>query len=180
MGDKKLQKQIFSWQLTHKSISLLYLNIELEENMTKYFKQPTRFVTRSQSPLSWYLIDASGKVLGRLASEIAKILQGKHKVENTPNADVGDGVVVINAQDIKVTGNKEANKEYTHYTGFIGGLRRTSYRKMQQTHPERILQKAVSGMIPKNKLGKVQKTRLRIFSGNEHSMQAQQPIQLEV
>jgi large subunit ribosomal protein L13 len=148
--------------------------------MTKYFKQPTRFVTRDKSPLSWYLIDAKGKVLGRLASEIAKILQGKHKVEITPNADVGDGVVIINAKDVKVTGSKEANKEYTHYTGFIGGLRRTSYRQMKETHPDRIIQKAVSGMIPKNKLGRAQKTRLRIFSGNEHTMQAQQPIQLEV
>ena len=148
--------------------------------MTKYFKQPTKFVTRSQSPLAWYIIDAKGKILGRLASEIAKILQGKHKVENTPNADVGDGIIVINAKDIKVSGNKEAQKEYTHYTGFIGGLRRTSYRQMKETHPERILQKAVSGMLTKNKLSRVQKTRLRIFSGNEHSMQAQQPIQLEV
>lgn len=148
--------------------------------MTNYFKQPTKFVTRSQSALNWYLIDARGKILGRLASEIAKILQGKHKVENTPNSDVGDGVVVINVKDIKVSGNKEAQKEYTHYTGFIGGLRRTSYRQMKETHPERILQKAVSGMMPKNKLSRGQKTRLRIFSSQEHSMQAQQPIQLEV
>jgi len=142
----------------------------------------TYFVTneKAQKNHNWIVFDATGKTLGRFASEIAKILRGKHKVDYTPHIDNGDGVIVINADKIKVTGAKEAQKTYYHYTGYVGGARETSYRRMQERKPEYIIEHAVKGMVPKTKLGNSQLKRLRIFKGAEHNMQAQQPTNAAV
>lgn len=125
---------------------------------------------------SWFVLDASGKTLGRFASEIAKILRGKHKATYTSHIDGGDGVIVINATQIKVTGGKEAQKIYRYYTGYMGGLREIPYRTMQARKPEYIIERAVSGMMPKTRLGKQQLKKLRIFAGTEHEQAAQQPL----
>lgn len=128
----------------------------------------------------WILFDASGKTLGRLATEIAKVLQGKHKPTYTTHADGGDGVIVINAEKIRVTGNKEAQKEYIYYTGSMSGLRRVPYRIMKARKPTYLIEHAVKGMMPKTRLGNAQMKHLRIFAGEEHSMSAQTPIQVNI
>jgi large subunit ribosomal protein L13 len=128
----------------------------------------------------WYLVDASDKVLGRLASEIAQILKGKHKPQYAPHADVGDHVVVVNAEKIKVTGHKEEQKIYYHHTGYPGGIRATPYSKMKAAHPARIIHKAVWGMLPHNTLGRQMIKKLRVYAGGEHRHQAQQPEVLEI
>lgn len=124
---------------------------------------------------SWFLLDAEGKTLGRFASEVAKILMGKHKVDYTPHADTGDGVIIINAEKIVVTGSKEATKTYRSYTGHPGGRKDTPFRTMKAKKPDYILRHAVEGMLPAGKRTHAQRTRLRIFVGNEHNMEAQQP-----
>ena len=128
----------------------------------------------------WYLVDASDKVLGRLASEIAQILKGKRKPQYAPHADVGDHVVVVNAEKIKVTGHKEEQKVYYHHTGYPGGIRATPYSKMKTAHPARIIHKAVWGMLPHNTLGRQMIKKLRVYAGGEHRHQAQQPEVLEI
>ncbi|MCE5316158.1 MAG: 50S ribosomal protein L13 [Parachlamydia sp.] len=125
---------------------------------------------------SWYILDATGKTLGRFAAEVAKILRGKHKPSFTPYEDCGDGVIVLNADKIKVTGNKEAAKIYRRYTGYMGGMRETTYRTMLARKPEYIIEHAVSGMMSKSRLGHQQVRRLRVFNGTEHQMEAQNPI----
>ena len=124
----------------------------------------------------WYILDASGKTLGRFSAEVAKVLRGKHKPTYTPYEDCGDGVIVINANKIKVTGNKEAVKLYTYYTGFMGGLRRIPYRTMMERKPDYIIEHAVKGMMPGSRLGRQQAKRLRVFAGDDHQMEAQKPI----
>lgn len=128
----------------------------------------------------WFILDAKGKTLGRFASEVAKILRGKHKPTFTPSIDAGDGVIVINAEKIRVTGRKEAQKIYRYYTGHIGGLREIDYRTMKARKPEYIIRHAVSGMMPKSRLGKQQLRKLRVFAGGEHSLSAQKPIKVEI
>lgn len=125
----------------------------------------------------WYLIDANGKTLGRLASTIANILRGKHKPEYTSHIDTGDFVIVINADKIKVTGKKETQKIYHHHTGYPSGLRSISYKDMMEKHPTRALEKAVKGMLPHNTLGDEQFQKLKIYAGSEHPHEAQQPIE---
>lgn len=125
---------------------------------------------------SWYILDATGKTLGRFAAEIAKILRGKHKPSYTPYEDCGDGVIVLNAGKIKVTGNKEASKIYRRYTGYMGGMRETVYRTMLARNPEYIIEHAVAGMMSKSRLGHQQTKRLRVFKDTEHQMEAQNPI----
>lgn len=129
---------------------------------------------------SWFLLDATGKTLGRFAAEVAKILQGKHKPSYTTFTDTGDGVVIVNAEKIYVTGNKEAQKEYTYYTGHIGGQRHVPYRTMKARNPEYIIEHAVKGMMPKTRLANAQLKRLRVYAGAEHDMSAQQPIQVNI
>lgn len=129
---------------------------------------------------TWFILDATGKTLGRFASEVTKILRGKHKPTFMTHADAGDGVIIINADKIAVTGNKEAQKLYTYYTGAIGGLRQVPYRTMKARKPEYIIEHAVKGMMPKTRLSNAQLKRLRIFAGSEHNMQAQQPIQANI
>jgi large subunit ribosomal protein L13 len=128
----------------------------------------------------WYLVDAEGKTLGRLASEIARRLKGKHKPIFTPHIDTGDYIVVINAEKVAVTGNKLKDKMYHHHTGYIGNLKSISLEKQLQKAPERVLETAVKGMLPRNPLGRAMMKKLRIFAGPEHTHQAQQPKPLEL
>lgn len=128
----------------------------------------------------WYVIDATDKTLGRLSTEIATRLRGKHKPIYTPHVDCGDYIIVINAEKVKLTGNKENQKVYVHHTGFMGGLRERSYKEMLAKHPERIIEKAVKGMLPKNSLGRQMYTKLKVYAGSEHTHQAQKPEVLEL
>lgn len=123
----------------------------------------------------WYLIDASGKTLGRLATEVARRLRGKHKPEFTPHVDTGDYIVIINASQVRVTGRKTTDKMYYHHTGYIGNLKTTNFEKLQAKAPERIIELAVKGMLPKNPLGRAMFRKLKIFGGAEHNHSAQQP-----
>lgn len=128
----------------------------------------------------WLLVDAKGKTLGRLASEIARRLKGKHKPIFTPHVDTGDYVVVVNAAQVAVTGNKLKDKMYYHHTGYVGNLKSISLEKQLEKAPERVVETAVRGMLPRNPLGRSMMKKLRIFSGPEHTHQAQQPKPLEL
>jgi len=128
----------------------------------------------------WYLVDASNKVLGRLATEIARRLRGKHKAEFTPHIDTGDYIVVINADKVAVTGTKEEKKMYHSYSGYQSGLKTTSLKDMRQRHPERIIEIAVRGMLPKGPLGRSLIRKLKVYAGDKHEHVAQQPKVLEI
>jgi large subunit ribosomal protein L13 len=128
----------------------------------------------------WYVVDATGKTLGRLSTEIARRLRGKHKPEYTPHVDTGDYIVVVNAEKLRVTGNKLKDKIYYHHTGYIGNLKSVSLEKMLDETPERVLQFAVKGMLPRGPLGRQMLGKLRVFAGPSHSHAAQQPIPLDV
>lgn len=128
----------------------------------------------------WFVVDASGKTLGRLASKVAQILRGKHKPMYTPYLDMGDFVVIVNADKIKVTGRKMDQKMYYHHSGYMGGLAETSLRAMFKRHPENIIRLAVKGMIPHNRLGRKVIKKLKVYAGPEHPHQAQQPKVLEL
>jgi len=136
--------------------------------------------TPSTIKREWCVVDATDKTLGRLASELAFRLRGKHKPEFTPNMDTGDHMVVINAEKIKVTGNKLEDKMYHHHTGYIGNLKSINLGKLLEQHPERVLQKAVKGMLPRNPLGRAVFRKLHVYAGPDHPHQAQQPTQLEL
>lgn len=127
----------------------------------------------------WYLIDAEGEILGRLATKIANILRGKHKPEFTSHVDTGDFVVVINADKVRVTGKKETDKKYYRHTGFMGGLKITTFQEMMAKTPTRAIEKAVKGMLPHNTLGDDQFQKLKVYAGSEHPHSAQQPIVIE-
>jgi large subunit ribosomal protein L13 len=135
----------------------------------------TYFANKENTEQKWYVVDASGEVLGRLASQIAKVLRGKHKPEFTPHADAGDHVIVINAADIKVTGNKETNKQYYTHSGYPGGIKEITFDKLMQKDATRALQIAVKGMMPKNPLGRAMLRKLKVYAGAEHPHTAQQP-----
>ena len=128
----------------------------------------------------WFVVDAEGQTLGRFASEVAKILKGKHKPEYTPHVDCGDYVIVLNCGKIKVTGNKATQKVYRHHTGWVGNLKEISYQEMLQKHPDRIITHAVKGMLPKNSLGRQMIKKLKVYTGSEHSHDAQKPEVLEI
>ena len=136
--------------------------------------------TPSTIKREWCVVDATDKTLGRLASELASRLRGKHKPEFTPNMDTGDHMVVINAEKIKVTGKKLEDKMYHHHTGYIGNLKSINLGKLLEQHPERVLQKAVKGMLPRNPLGRAMFRKLHVYAGPEHPHEAQQPTQLEL
>lgn len=129
---------------------------------------------------AWFLIDASEQVLGRMASQIAAILRGKNKPYFSPHLDVGDYVIVINAEKVKLTGNKEITKLYQRYSGYPGGRTEKTFKRMQQEEPETIIEKAVRGMLPKNILGRQMINKLKVYAGNEHPHVAQQPQKLEL
>jgi large subunit ribosomal protein L13 len=133
----------------------------------------------SEIDRKWYLIDAEGMVLGRLATEIASILRGKNKAEYTPHMDMGDFVVVVNADKIVLTGKKEQQKLYRRHSGYPGGLREIPYERMMEKHPERVLENAVRGMLPKNTLGRAMFRKLKVYAGPNHKQQAQQPVKIE-
>ncbi len=128
----------------------------------------------------WYVVDATGKTLGRLSTEIAHRLRGKHKPEYTPHVDTGDYIVVVNAAKVRVTGNKLQDKIYHHHTGYIGNLKSISLEKLLDKAPERVIQQAVKGMLPRGPLGRKMLGKLRVFAGPEHNHAAQQPVPLEV
>jgi large subunit ribosomal protein L13 len=128
----------------------------------------------------WYLVDATDKVLGRLATEVARRLRGKHKAEFTPHVDTGDYIIVINAGKVAVTGGKDEKKKYHSYSGYQGGLKTTSLKDMRARHPERIIETAVRGMLPKGPLGRSLIRKLKVYSGSTHDHQAQQPKTLEI
>ena len=128
----------------------------------------------------WYVVDATGKTLGRLSSEIARRLRGKHKPEYTPHVDTGDYIVVVNADKIRVTGNKMQDKMYHRYTGYIGNLKSISLEKQLERHPERVIQSAVKGMLPRNPLGRAMFRKLHVYAGPEHPHAAQQPTALDI
>ena len=129
---------------------------------------------------AWWVVDAEGKVLGRLASEIAKVLRGKHKPMYTPHLDTGDHVVVINAEKVRLTGKKEEQKTYFRHSGYMGGDKHIPVREMREKHPERIIELAVKGMMPKNNLGRLMLKKLKVYAGSEHPHEAQQPKELEI
>jgi large subunit ribosomal protein L13 len=128
----------------------------------------------------WFIVDAEGKTLGRLATELARRLRGKHKPQYTPHMDMGDHIVVINAEKIRVTGRKLKDKMYYRHTGYVGNLKAESLEQLLQRAPERALTQAVKGMLPRNSLGRQMLSKLRVVSGTEHPHQAQQPLPLEI
>jgi large subunit ribosomal protein L13 len=145
------------------------------ETIMKTFNATNQTVERD-----WYVVDAEGQTLGRLATEIAHRLRGKHKPTYTPHVDTGDYIVVINAEKIRVTGRKLSDKIYYHHTGYIGNLKQVPLGKLLQEHPERVIEKAVKGMLPKNSLGRDMFRKLKVFAGPEHQHAAQQPKVLEL
>lgn len=128
----------------------------------------------------WYVIDAENKTLGRLATEVARRLRGKHKPEYTPHVDTGDYIVIVNAEKVAVTGNKLADKMYHRHTGYIGNLKSTNLADLLARHPERVIEIAVKGMLPKNPLGRAMYRKLKVYAGAEHPHTAQQPVALEL
>jgi large subunit ribosomal protein L13 len=128
----------------------------------------------------WFVVDAEEKTLGRLASEIAHRLRGKHKAEYTPHVDTGDYIVVVNAEKVRVTGAKTSDKMYHHHTGYPGGLKSMSFEKLIEKAPERVLQRAVKGMLPRNPLGRAMFKKLKVYAGPEHPHTAQQPQSLNI
>ncbi len=129
---------------------------------------------------NWYIVDASGQTLGRLASEVAKRLRGKHKPEYTPHVDTGDFIVVINAGQVKVTGNKSKDKVYYSHSGYPGGLKEITFEKLLAKSPEQVIEIAVKGMLPKNPLGRAMYRKLKVYAGTEHPHAAQQPQLLDL
>ena len=123
----------------------------------------------------WFVVDADGQTLGRLATEIAHRLRGKHKAEYTPHVDTGDYIVVINAEKVAVTGNKAKDKTYYHHTGYVGNLKSITFEKLIDKAPERVIQTAVKGMLPHNPLGRAMFRKLKVYAGNEHPHASQQP-----
>ena len=140
----------------------------------------TYVATPQNRQRDWYLVDADGKTLGRLATQIADVLRGKRKPDYTPHCDTGDFVVVINAERIRVTGNKRADKIYYRHTGYPGGIRSRTLGEMLDRRPEEVIRMAVKGMLPKNRLARQQITKLKVYAGPEHPHQAQQPKDMEV
>lgn len=123
----------------------------------------------------WFIVDAEGQTVGRLASKVAKIIRGKHKTNFTPHADCGDNVIVINAEKVSFSGTKLVDKEYIRYTGYPGGQRILSAQELLKKHPERLIEKAIKGMLPKNKLGSALYRNLKVYTGSEHKQEAQKP-----
>jgi len=128
----------------------------------------------------WWVVDAEGKVLGRLASEIAQVLRGKHKPMFTPHLDTGDYVIVVNAEKVRLTGNKAEDKAYFRHSGYMGGEKFVLFRDMIEKHPDRVIDLAVKGMLPKNNLGRLMRRKLKVYAGPNHPHEAQLPERLEI
>ena len=140
----------------------------------------TKTLKISEIDKGWWIADAESQILGRLASKVAQIIRGKHKVNFVPHLDNGDCVVVINAEKIMVTGNKEEKKSYFRHTGYPGGVKTTSLAHLRRTYPERVIQNAVKGMLPHNKLGRRMLSHLKVYAGADHPHAAQAPMTLEI
>lgn len=136
--------------------------------------------TNETATHNWYLVNAAGKTLGRLASEVARRLRGKHKPEYTPHVDTGDFIVIINADQVKVTGNKPKDKVYYSHSGYPGGIKAITFEKLLAKHPTRVLEKAIKGMLPKNPLGRAMYRKLKVYAGADHPHAAQQPKDLDI
>ena len=147
--------------------------IEMEGIFT--MNNTTYSVKKNEIDSKWYIIDASGKPLGRVATEVAKLLRGKHKPTYTPNMDVGDHVIVLNCKDVVFTGHKLDQKIYRHHSGYIGGMKETTARVMMEKNPEKVMMLAVKGMLPHNSLGRQMLKKLRVYAGSEHENMAQKP-----
>jgi len=145
----------------------------------KALSYKTRSVSKEDAERTWYVVDAEDLVLGRMSSKIATILQGKNKPSYTPHADTGDYVIVINAEKIRMTGNKMDQREYKWYTGYPGGQRSTTPRKLLAKRPTAVVEKAIVGMLPKTKLGRAMSKKLFVYAGTEHKHNAQKPQKLE-
>lgn len=140
----------------------------------------TKYANSETAEKKWFVVDADGQSLGRLASKVAYVIRGKHKTSFTPHADCGDNVIVINAEKVALSGNKLEDKDYIRHTGYPGGQRILSVKEMFDKHPERVVEKAVKGMLPKNKLGNKLYTNLKVIIGSEHNMEAQKPETLDL
>lgn len=145
-----------------------------EQSMTTFVAKP------AEVKRDWYVIDAEGKTLGRMATEIARRLRGKHKPEYTPHVDTGDYIVVINAEKVAVTGNKRKDKMYYRHSGFPGGLKQANFEIMIDNKPEKVIELAVKGMLPKGPLGRAMSAKLKVYAGAEHPHAAQQPKELNI
>ncbi|MBU1298125.1 MAG: 50S ribosomal protein L13 [Bacteroidetes bacterium] len=143
-------------------------------------EKQTYFFKNEEIAKKWYLVDAKDKTLGRIASQVASILRGKHKPSFTPNADIGDFVIIINAEKVKLTGKRPELKEYFHYTGYPGGAKFESFKDLIKTKPEKVVMHAVKGMIPHNRLGRRLIQKLKVYAGPNHPHQAQQPESLDI
>ena len=142
-------------------------------------KKSTRYAKAGEVERNWVLIDAEGATLGRLATKAAMILRGKNKPQYTPNADTGDFVVIVNADKVVLTGNTADQKRYWRYSGYLGGLKFESFREAMAKHPERVIEHAVKGMLPKTTLGRAQGMKLKVYAGPEHPHAAQNPAQID-
>ena len=142
--------------------------------MNTYMPNPTKVERK------WYVVDAEGQTLGRLCAEVAKVLRGKNKPIFTPHEDTGDYVIVVNAEKIKVTGRKLDQKIYYHHSGYVGGMKETTLREMLAKHPDRVIEHAVKGMLPKGPLGRSMMTKLHVYAGPDHEQAAQKPEALEI
>jgi large subunit ribosomal protein L13 len=140
----------------------------------------TKFFKKSDTVQKWHLVDANGQTLGRVATRVARLLRGKHKPTFTPNADLGDFVVVVNVANIKLTGKRTELKEYFHYTGYPGGATFTKFQDLLRRHPEKVFERAVKGMLPHNRLGRQIIKKLKVYAGAEHPHQAQRPEQFRL
>jgi len=158
----------------------LYLSLHSEEIKHNMLTQKTKVTKESDISRKWFIVDAEGQVLGRLATQVAGVLMGKGKTLFTRNLDCGDHVVVINAEKVRVTGNKMKQKTYYRHTGFVGGIKSVNLEKQLDEKPEKVISDAVYGMVPKNKLGRKILTKLRVYRGAEHPHAAQQPEKMAV
>lgn len=152
-----------------------------------FFKEPpvkqeriTRFIQPEQANRKWYVVDATGQTLGRLATKVASVIRGKHKAEFTPNMDAGDFVIIVNAEKIQIATKREENKKYFHYSGYPGGLKIRSYRELIEKKPEYVIEHAVHSMLPKNRLGRQICKKLKVYRGAEHPHAAQSPETLSL
>lgn len=143
-------------------------------------KKSTHYAKLGEVERKWVLVDAEGATLGRLATQVAMILRGKNKPQYTPNADTGDFVIVINADKVQLTGNKAESKQYWRYSGYLGGLKFESFKEAMAKHPERVIEHAVRGMIPHNRLGDKQFTKLHVFAGPDHPYADQKPVKIDL
>ncbi len=142
--------------------------------MKTYMAKPGEVVA------AWHLVDAEDKILGRMATKVAMILMGKHRPEYTPHVDTGDFVIIVNAEKIRMTGNKWSDKQYDWYTGYPGGYKSLSAAEMRKKHPDKIVFDAIRRMLPKNRIGRQMLTKLKVYAGTEHPHQAQQPVKIEL